>query len=330
MRRGLAIVAIVVAVGGVTFLGIGVWIDQQFNAPGPSPADVTFVAEKGAGAAAIGRSLAAAKLVRSARVFELGRRFFSAAGPLKAGEYVIAAGSSAATVVRLLQLGKTVVRKITFAEGLSNAEFQTVLTAAEGLTGNVGPLPEQGRLLPETYHYSLGDSRRDVVRRAAEEMSRLLDAEWSARAAGLPLKSKFEALILASMIEKETGRRGERPRVSAVFINRLRRGMRLQSDPTVIYGITGGRTELNRSLTINDLKSPTAYNTYVIPGLPATPIANPGRAAIRAAVHPAETDELYFVAGGDGGHVFAKTLAEHNRNVAIWRQFIRRQKKISE
>ncbi len=330
MRRGLAIVALLLALGGVALLGLGYWIDQQFNAPGPSQADVTFVADKGAGAAAIGGELAAANLIRSARIFELGRRFFSAPGPLKAGEYVVAAGSSAAAIVQLLQSGKTAVRKITFAEGLTNAEFRRILAAAEGLTGDVGRLPEQGWLLPETYHYSLGDSRRDIVQRAQAAMRRLLESEWLAQAAGLPLKSQSEALVLASIIEKETGWRGERPRVSAVFINRLRLGMRLQSDPTVIYGITGGQQELNRLLTLRDLKHPTEHNTYVIPALPPTPIANPGRAAIHAAVHPADTDDLYFVASGDGGHVFARTLAGHNRNVAQWRKFVRQQKKLPQ
>ncbi len=330
MRRGLAIVAIVITIGGMALYGLGYWIDQQFNAPGTSQAEVTFVAGKGAGAVTIGGDLAAAKLIRSARIFELGRRFFSAAGPLKAGEYIIAAGSSAAAIVRLLQSGKTAVRKITFAEGLSNAEFHSVLAAAEGLTGDVGPLPEQGWLLPETYHYSLGDSRSEIVSRARQAMRRLLDTEWLGRAVGLPLKSKSEALVLASMVEKETGWRGERPRVAAVFLNRLRLGMRLQSDPTVIYGITAGRQELQRRLTTADLKDPTEHNTYVIAALPPTPIANPGRAAIRAAVHPAETGELYFVASGDGGHVFARTLAEHNRNVARWRKYVRTKKKLSE
>ena len=195
--------------------------------------------------------------------------------------------------------------------------------AAEALSGDVGAVPGEGLLLPETYHFTRDDERAALLRRMAEAMDRTLAELWAARAEGLPLKTPDEALILASMIERETGVAGERPLVASVFVNRLRRGMRLQSDPTVVYGITGGREPLGRALTRQDMQTITASHHYTIDGLPPGPIANPGRAALEAALHPAESGYLYFVADGTGGHAFATTLQEHNRNVAKWRKIQR-------
>ena len=190
----------------------------------------------------------------------------------------------------------------------------------EATEGEITRATLEGSMLPQTYHYIYGDTRDDVIARMQAAMNKALDDAWNKRAEGLPLKNKEEALVLASIVEKETGVAEERARVAAVFVNRLRIGMRLQTDPSVIYGIEQQLGDaMNRPLTRADLETPTAYNTYVIDGLPPTPIANPGISAIEAALHPAQTDELYFVATGNGGHNFAKTLEEHNANVAVYR-----------
>ena len=190
----------------------------------------------------------------------------------------------------------------------------------DGLTGTIDARPLEGALLPETYHYSWGDGRPELIARMRRNMAQVLAELWPGRQSDLPLKTPGEALILASIVEKETAIATERRRVAAVFVNRLRRGMRLQSDPTVVYGVTGGTGRLARALNRQDLAKPTLYNTYRIDGLPPTPIANPGRASIEAVLNPLTTAELYFVADGSGGHAFAKTLAEHNKNVRRWRR----------
>ena len=210
---------------------------------------------------------------------------------------------------------------------MTAAKIVKLLTALDGLSGDIAQPPGEGELLPETYHFSYGDTRNDVVDRMAGAMTRTLRELWPARAPGLPLKNELEAVVLASMIEKETGLADERARVAAVFVNRLARGMRLQSDPTVVYALTEGKGDLGRTLTRADLKTPSPYNTYVNKGLPPAPICNPGRESLVAALHPAKTKELYFVADGSGGHLFASNLAQHNRNVARWRKIRKQQKK---
>ncbi len=201
-----------------------------------------------------------------------------------------------------------------------------MVAAAEGLSGETGPVPPEGSLLPETYHYSWNDDRAALVERMQTGMEVVLAELWPERAEGLPINTPEEAVILASIVEKETGVAEERPLVASVFVNRLKRGMRLQSDPTVVYGLTNGQRPLGRTLTFRDLDRPSPYNTYTNGGLPPGPIANPGRAALEAVLHPAESRYLYFVADGTGGHAFAKTLVEHNRNVAKWRKIQRQQR----
>ena len=210
--------------------------------------------------------------------------------------------------------------RIAFAEGVTSWQVVEGLKAVDVLAGDVDEVPDEGRLAPNSYEVRAGDSRESVLTRMAEAQAVILAAAWEGRAEGLPLASAEEALILASIIEKETGVAEERRQVASVFVNRLERGMRLQTDPTVIYGITEGRGVLGRGLRQSELRGATPWNTYVIEGLPPTPIANPGRASIEAAVDPDSTDYVFFVADGSGGHAFAETLAEHNRNVARWRE----------
>jgi UPF0755 protein len=220
-----------------------------------------------------------------------------------------------------LSAGRTVVRKLTVPEGLTTAEIVGLVATADGLDGEVPEkLPSEGELLPDTYHFSFGDGRAQMLQRMANEMRRTMAELWPARAEGLPFQTPYEALVLASIVEKETAIGSERARVAAVFVNRLRRGMKLDADPTVIYAVTHGQRPLGRELTRADLQIDDPYNTYRNVGLPPGPIANPGRAAMEAALNPANTDDIYFVADGSGGHVFARTYDEHLRNVAKWRR----------
>ena len=323
MRRlgGLALCfAVLLAV-----MAAGAWfyLQQQFEAAGPLESETVVVVQRGAGVTAIADSLAAAGVIDDSRIFVLGLRLFGDGASLKAGEYAFAAGTSMQAAAALIASGRTVVHRLTVPEGLTSVEVVALLEAAEPLEGDVGEVPPDGSLLPETYHFHRGDARAEILARMRSSMTAALSEIWETRAADLPLGSPEEALVLASIVEKETGVASERALVAGVFTNRLRKGMPLQSDPTVVYGITLGKAALGRSLTRDDLAAATPYNTYQIGGLPPGPIANPGRASLEAAVNPAESDYLYFVAAGDGGHAFAKTLAEHNRNVAKWRKHLR-------
>ncbi|MBT3306414.1 MAG: endolytic transglycosylase MltG [Alphaproteobacteria bacterium] len=316
MKLFLSIVMVLAVIGA----GAAWWGYGQFKNPGPSETEISIIIERGQGVDAIARKLHRAGVLAGPLVFRVAARVISAKQPLRAGEYVFPPAISPEGALALLQSGKTAVRRVTFAEGLSTAEILTLLDHTEGLRGRIWPLPGEGVLLPETYHFSYGDQRQDIVRRMASGMQGLLANLWRNRAPDLPLASPREAVVLASIVEKETGVASERPRVAAVFINRLRRGMRLQSDPTVAYGLTRGARPLGRALSRADLKTASPYNTYLVGGLPPGPIANPGSASLEAVLRPATSKDLYFVADGSGGHVFAKTLKQHNRNVAKWRK----------
>ncbi|MDP9137384.1 MAG: endolytic transglycosylase MltG [Pseudomonadota bacterium] len=238
---------------------------------------------------------------------------------MQAGEYQFPAHSSMAEVMELIVAGKAFLYKVTLPEGWTTAQFVERLNARAELSGAVPDAIGEGALLPATYGFRRGAARREIIEDMRAARDKLLADLWDKRASGLPFETKEQALILASIVEKETGVPEERPRVAAVFLNRLREGMRLQSDPTVVYGITLGKRKLDRPILKEDVEAKNSYNTYQISGLPPTPIANPGREAIVAVLNPIDTGELYFVADGTGGHIFAKTLAEHNRNVAKWR-----------
>jgi len=272
------------------------------------------------GLSGIAALLSHSGVIDSTLVFILGVRYEAATGELRAGEYAFSAHVSGRDAMDILRSGDTVARRLTIPEGLTNFQITRLLWATEGLQGNIPPLPGEGMLLPETYHFSWGDTREDVILRLHQAMRKTLREGWNPRASGLTLQNSQEALILASIVEKETAVAEERTHIAADFLNRLRHGMRLQSDPTVVYDLTDGKGALGRPLTREDLKQKTPSNTYVIDGLPPTPISNPGRLALQAVLHPAVSDDLYFVADGSGGHVFSKTLAEHNRNVARWRK----------
>jgi len=322
----LTILTVLVLTGG----GIGYWVYGGFTKPGPLQQDTIVVIEPGTGVGEIATELAARGVLADPFFFRVGTRFLSEPKPLKAGEFLFPSGISAREAIQLLQVGKTVARRVTFAEGLTSYEIIQQISQTEGLTGRVENVWPEGALLPETYHFSLGDRRTDILRRMSVDMSKLVAELWAKRDEGLPLNSPEEAIILASIVEKETGVASERAHVAGVFMNRLRKGIRLQTDPTVVYGLTQGKGPLGRGLTRSDLKQATAFNTYLIKGLPPAPIANPGRKSLLAVMHPMTTEDFYFVADGTGGHLFARTLKEHNRNVAKWRKIERARKNRQE
>ena len=304
---------------GVVGLLVLAWGWSEFTRPGPLSQETSVVIPKGAGVEEIARRLVEAGVASDSQILAIGAKLSGQARNLKAGEFAFPASVSAREALDILVRGETVVRRLTVAEGLTSTQVVDILLAAEGLAGQVAESPPEGALLPETYHYHWGDERGALIERMRRAMDDAVDGLWAARSDAVPLDTPEQAIILASIVEKETGLAEERPLVASVFVNRLRLGMRLQSDPTVAYGIAGP-SGLDRPLTRADLRTDTPYNTYVISGLPPRPIANPGLASIEAVLNPAESDYLYFVADGTGGHAFARTLAEHNRNVRAWRR----------
>jgi len=331
MRRwvltgALLVVLLVAGLAGLVAFNVA----RQFESPGPLAAETDLVIPRGAGLTAIARTLADAGVIRDALTFRLGVGYHRAARDLKAGEYRFPAAASMRQVMEILRSGETVVRRLTVPEGRTSREIVALVAAAEGLSGEPGPVPEEGSLLPETYHYHWADERSQLIDRMATAQRDLLRELWDKRYPDLPIASPEKAVVLASIVEKETSLDDERALVASVFVNRLKRGMRLQSDPTVVYGLTQGQAPLGRALTRKDLDTPSPYNTYQIDGLPPGPIANAGRAALQAVLNPADTRYLYFVADGSGGHAFAETLDEHNRNVAKWRKLQRQQSQSAE
>ncbi len=323
MKRALIAIIILFFLAFMTASTAWLWMGTKVVSPGPSTSDVRIIIKPGSSVALIASQLERAGVIDSPLVFKLRARLTDVHKVLKAGEYNFSAHASIIGALQLLKSGTTVVRKITIPEGLSTLEVLELVMAADGLSGNVERVPGAGRLLPETYHYSWGDNRDGLISRMEGDMSSLLNDLWAESKNSSQLKSIDEVLVLAAIVEKETAIDEERPRVAAVFLNRIKKGMRLQSDPTVVYAITNGLGELGRELTRKDLAIESPFNTYKNSGLPPEPIANPGKASIEAVLAPATTAELYFVASGNGGHTFAVTLKDHNRNVAKWRKIKR-------
>jgi UPF0755 protein len=318
---GILTVALVfmLVIGTTTFV-----IYNQFESPGPLAATRTVIIPKGEGRIAIAERLEKEGVIDNRWTFVGGHLLLSFLshknnGELKAGEYEIKEHASMREVISKLSEGKSILYKTTLPEGLTSEQIVERLKAEPSLSGEITNVPPEGTLLPDTYYFSKGASRQEILDRMHEGMQKTISTLWDSRDPDLPIKSPEELITFASIIEKETGRTDERDRVAAVFYNRLRKGMRLQSDPTIIYGIVGGQGALGRSITKADIETKSPYNTYQISGLPPGPICNPGRSAIRAALHPAKTADLYFVADGSGGHAFSETLKEHNSAVQKWR-----------
>lgn len=310
MRKlfGLAIVAIVTAM---------VAIGALWWSSGPREGTHRITVAEGSSLASVARQLEAEKLIPgNATTFRAMAKLLGSGDPVQAGEFEIPAGTSAAKILDLLQHGRPVVRLLTIAEGTPSIIVQEKLAAIPELTG-AAPLPAEGSVLPNSYDWQAGESRAVVLKRMTDAMDKELAALWPNKKGDCPVSTPQEAVILASIVEKETGKPSERRTVAGVYCNRLKIGMKLDADPTVIYPITKGKP-LGRRIRKSELNAVTGYNTYREPGLPAGPIANPGQESIAAVLNPAPTKALYFVADGTGGHVFADTLAEHNANVQKW------------
>ena len=298
----------------LAFIGAGLVL-----APGPHGQNQRISIPKGVSLTFMADDLARQNLVHSSFLFRLLARLSGQASQMRAGEYDVPANASMASILKILTTGNSVLHAVAVPEGLTSQQVVDLLSELPVLDGAV-EVPAEGSLLPETYHLPRGALRADLIAQMQKAQSDLLASLWPQRAANLPIKTPQEAVILASIVEKETALARERPLIAAVFINRLRKNMRLQSDPTIIYGLVGGVGTLGRPIRRSEIRRQTDYNTYRIDGLPPTPIANPGRAAIAAVLNPASSEALYFVADGTGGHVFADNLKSHERNVKKWRQ----------
>ncbi|MET0575625.1 MAG: endolytic transglycosylase MltG [Mesorhizobium sp.] len=300
---------------------------RSFEAAGPTATNTTFEVKPSTGVAEIGEQLERRGLITDARVFQVGVRAYGNNASLKAGEYEIKAGASMHDIMETLKSGKSILYSLTVPEGLTVAQAWQRIAESDALSGEMpATMPTEGTLAADTMRFTRGTPRQQVVDKMLADQKKLVQEIWERRVDGLPLASVDEFVTLASIVEKETGRGDERSRVAAVFINRLNKKMRLQSDPTIIYGLFGGQGKpSDRPILQSDIDKPTPYNTYVINGLPPTPIANPGKAALEAVANPSQTNDLYFVADGTGGHVFAATLDEHNANVARYRAFEKKQ-----
>ena len=304
---GAAALVLLLAGGGL----LNGWLGE-----GPLTANQAVIVPDGASLNTISVRLQNAGAIYSARAFRFHARLFGAGGKVRAGEFLIPAGASESQILKIITGDEALRRFVTIPEGLPSVMVEDRLKAQSFLTGAVAT-PEEGSVLPETYDFQRGESRQAVLARMQAAMAKVLDEAWAKRADGLPVKTKQEALVLASIVEKETGKASERPMVAGLYENRLKQGIMLQADPTIIYPITKGRP-LGRRIRQSEILAVNGYNTYAMSGLPRGPITNPGRAAIEAVLHPAQTDALYMVADGTGGHAFAATLEQHNRNVERW------------
>jgi UPF0755 protein len=307
----LTIVFLVTVVGGITFV-LG---KQRFELPGPLTEDKVVNVPRG-GIRETADLLMREGVIDQPTLFIAGALVLKAQNELKYGEYRFTRNASLRDVVDTIIDGKVVQHAFTIAEGLTSDQIMQRLVENETLAGNIRDVPREGTLLPETYRFTYGTTREQMIQRMRQAHQRAVQEIWDRRSSDLPIKTPEQLVTLASIIEKETGKPEERTRVAAVFVNRLRQKMKLQSDPTIIYGLVGGKGSLGRPIMRSEIEQPTPYNTYVIDGLPPGPIANPGRASLEAAANPARTKELYFVADGTGGHAFADNYEQHQKNVS--------------
>lgn len=300
-------------------------ITAYYDAPGPLRSNKIVEIEKGLGRFDIIRKLENQGVISNSGIFIINNILLnsspkSKAQDFKAGEYEFSKAVSMREVWDTITAGKVALYKITLPEGLTSQQIVDRLNSETILSGEIKKIPEEGSLMPDTYLISRGTPRQELLNRMQSEQIKFIEKNWKDREKDLPVINTVEAIVLASIVEKETGKDEERDRVAAVFINRLKKKMRLQSDPTIIYGLVGGLGSLGRPLTHNDVESKTAYNTYQVNGLPPGPICNPGKSAILATLHPAKSNDLYFVADGTGGHTFSSSLNEHNSAVQVWRK----------
>lgn len=327
MRKLISAVTFLLTLAIIAGAGAGLWGLNEFRKPGPLAETRYVIVEKGTGMNGIAARLESEGAIASGMVFKIAARVKNQHTQLKAGEYEIAPQSSMAAILDKIVKGEVYDRKLTFREGLTSWQIVQMLNNATELSGEIlTSIPEEGSLLPETYHYMKTDTRQNVIEQMQAAMKKAQDDLWPTRVPDLPVVNMSEVMVLASIVEKETGVPDERRKVAGVFINRLKRGMPLQSDPTAIYALTKGEIKddgmgpLGRRLLRKDLEIDSPYNTYKYPGLPPGPICNPGRESIAAVLNPETHNYVYFVADGTGGHVFAETLAEHESNVAKWRK----------
>jgi UPF0755 protein len=314
----IALVTMVTA-GGLTLL-----VNHMYNRAGPLTAMQTVVIPKGTSSNAIADDLEREGVVSSRWAFMINYLVQSRMRPgevvLKHGEYLFKPGVSIREVISVLAEGKSLQYRVTIPEGLTSQQIVERLKAEENLTGDVTQIPVEGSLMPETYSIEKGMARQELLERMQAKQRQVLESVWERRREGLPFQTPEQAVVLASILEKETGRADERERIAGVFVNRLQKGMALQSDPTILYGIFGGGVQWGKPILQSEKDAKNAHNTYQIKGLPPTPICNPGRPALEAALTPAQHDDIFFVADGTGGHFFSSTLKEHNEAVANWRK----------
>ena len=327
MKSFISIITFLLTLAIIAGVGTALWGLNEFRKPGPL-ADTKFVTiDKGTGMSAIAAKLQSEGAISNPLVFKISARLKNQHTQLKAGEYEIPPQASIAMILDKMVKGEVYDRKLTFREGLTSWQIVQQLNKITELSGDpLTMVPEEGSLLPETYHYMKSDTRQNIIEQMQAAMKKAQDELWPTRIPDLPVVNMNEVMVLASIVEKETGVAEERRKVAGVFINRLKRGMPMQSDPTAIYALTKGEIKedgmgpLGRRLLRKDLEIDSPYNTYKYPGLPPGPICNPGRESIAAVLNPETHNYIYFVADGTGGHVFAETLAEHEANVAKWRK----------
>ncbi|MEL6667150.1 MAG: endolytic transglycosylase MltG [Pseudomonadota bacterium] len=329
LKAIFALILVAAILGGAA-AGFGwFWLQGEIAKPGPIAQETEFTIERGEGLASVANRLEALGLVEDKRVLRVHARIEDVESDLKAGSYVVPARSSIADILKQFIDGEVIEFRLTIPEGLTTAQILRRVEAATDLEGDMPERAfEEGVLLPDTYVFGAGTTRTQFIERMEAAQDALLEDLWEGRQADLPVATPYEAVILASVVEKETAHADERSLVAGLFVGRLRRGMRLESDPTIIYGVSQGEPLYNRqgqrrTLYRSEIDRKTDWNTYQIDGLPKTPICNPGRDAIAAVLNPPETDYVFFVADGKGGHLFAKTYAEHQRNVAAYRRFER-------